>query len=197
MVIMMNPLGSLSIYLQMTDRFPLEHQRQTALKCGIAMTTIMLITIWLGDQVLDLLGITIDSFRCAGGIILLLTGLSMLQSRESPLNHTPEEDTAAILRHSIAIVPLALPIIIGPGAISTLVLASNDFTDAPHKLFLSFLCMFLALGMCVILYFGTTIARFIGESVMKVITRIMGMLIMAIAVGMFMTGLVGLVPALR
>lgn len=197
MIIMMNPLGSLSIYLQMTDRYPLEHQRQTALKCGIAMVIIMVLTIWLGDQLLDLLGITIDSFRCAGGIILLLTGLSMLQSKESPLNHTPEDDTAAILRHSIAIVPLALPIIIGPGTISTLVLASNDFVDVPHKLFLSLLCLLLALGMGIILYFGSTIARFIGESVMKVITRIMGMLIMAIAVGMFTTGLVGLIPALR
>lgn len=197
MIIMMNPLGSLSIFLQLTHRFPLLHQRKTALKCGLAITIIMVVSLWAGSQLLDLLGITISSFRFAGGIILLLTGLSMLQSRESPINHTPEDDVAAEERHSIAIVPLALPIIIGPGAISTLVIASTDYPSFFHKAWLSVLCVVLAIGMCIILYFGGTIARFVGESVMKVITRIMGMIVMAIAVGMLANGLIGLFPALR
>src|SRR5690348_2947554 len=124
MIIMLNPLGSLSIFLQLTSHFSLPHQRKTAIICGLTITIIMVITIWIGSQVLDLMGITIDSFRFAGGIILLLTGLSMLQSKESPMNHTPEDDIAAEHRHSIAVVPLALPIIIGPGAMSTLVIAS-------------------------------------------------------------------------
>lgn len=161
------------------------------------MTIIMVLTIWIGDQLLNLMGITISSFRCAGGIILLLTGLSMLQSRESPISHTPEDDVAAEERSDIAIVPLALPIIIGPGAISTLVIASDDFPNLVLKSWLSLLCISLALGMCLMLYYGNTIARVLGESVMKVITRIMGMIIMAIAVGMLANGLLGLIPALR
>lgn len=197
MIIMMNPLGSLSIFLQLTDKFPLLHQRKTALKCGMTMTIIMVLTIWIGAQLLDLMGITIASFRFAGGIILLLTGLSMLQSKESPINHTPEDDVAAEERSSIAIVPLALPIIIGPGAISTLVIASNDYVDPLHKTYLSLLCVLLAAGMCLILYFGGAIARFVGDSVIKVITRIMGMIVMAIAVGMLANGLIGLIPALH
>jgi multiple antibiotic resistance protein len=143
------------------------------------------------------MGITIASFRFAGGIILLLVGLSMLQSQESPVNHTPEDDVAAEHRHSIAVVPMALPIIIGPGAISTLVLASNDYPVFTYKLWLSILCLVLAVGMSFVLYYGPAIGRFVGESVIKVITRIMGMIIMAIAVGMLANGLVGLIPALR
>ncbi|RDI48806.1 MarC family protein [Aquicella lusitana] len=197
MIIMMNPLGSLSIFLQLTHRYPVIHQRKTAIKCGLAITIIMVISIWIGSQLLDILGITIDSFRFAGGIILLLTGLSMLQSKESPINHTPEDDIAAEERSSIAIVPLALPIIIGPGAISTLVIASNDYPNLFFKVWLSLLCIVLALGMFLILYYGSTIARFVGESVIKMITRIMGMIIMAIAVGMLANGLAGLIPALR
>lgn len=196
MVIMMNPLGSLSIFLQLTHKFPLFHQRKTAIKCGLSITIIMVLTIWIGSQLLDLLGITIPSFRFAGGIILLLTGLSMLQSKESPISHTPEDDVAAEERTSIAIVPLALPIIIGPGAISTLIIASNDYTAPFHKLWLSLLCLMLAIGMGIILYYGGAIARLIGESVIKVITRIMGMIIMAIAVGMLANGLTGLIPVL-
>lgn len=197
MIVMMNPLGSLSIFLQLTRRYPTLHQRNTAFKCGIAMIIIMVLTIWMGSQLLSLMGITIDSFRFAGGIILLLTGLSMLQSKESPINHTPEDDVAAEERHDIAIVPMALPIIIGPGAMSTLVIASDDFSNLFYKVWLSLLCFLLAIGMGLMLYYGNTIARIIGESVMKVITRIMGMIIMAIATSMLAAGLLGLIPALR
>ena len=197
MIIMMNPLGSLSIFLQLTNRLSITTQRQLALKCGIAITVIMILTIWTGSSLLDLLGITIPSFRFAGGIILLLMGLSMLQSKESPVSHTPEDDTAAEERNSIAIVPMALPIIIGPGAISTLIIAANDYSNALHKLYLTLLCGILAIGMVIILYFGGKIAYFVGESVIKVITRIMGMIIMAIAVGMLANGLIDLIPALH
>lgn len=197
MIIMMNPLGSLSIFLQLTDKFSITHQRKTAVKCGLSITLIMIISIWIGSQLLDLLGITIDSFRFAGGIILLFTGLSMLQSKESPISHTPEDDIAAEERHSIAVVPLALPIIIGPGAISTLVIASDDYPNFILKVWLSILCAVLAAGMFAILYYGPFIGRLVGESVMKLITRIMGMIVMAIAVSMLANGLTGLIPALR
>lgn len=197
MIIMMNPLGSLSIFLQLTHKEPLRHQHKTALTCGVAIIIIMFTTIWFGRQLLDLLGITIDSFRFAGGIILLLMGLSMLQSKESPVSHTHEDDVAAEHRESVAIVPMAIPTIMGPGSITTLVLASNDYPQLIHKLWISFFCFVLALGMGMILYFGPSIARIIGQSVMKVIIRIMGMIIMAIAVGMMANGLIGLIPAMR
>jgi len=197
MIIMINPLASLTIFLQLTESHPLTDQRKTALSCGFAMCVIMIITVWLGSGLLELLGITIDSFRVAGGIILFLSGFAMLQSRESPLNHTPADDVAAEKRASIAVVPLALPIIIGPGAISTLVIASNDYPTAIYKSWLSILCLGLGLGMMVIMYHGATLAKLIGESVIKLITRIMGMLIMAIAASMLAHGIVGLIPALK
>ncbi len=197
MIIMMNPLGSLSIFLQLTNKTAIQDQRQIAIKCSMAIAIIMVVSIWIGGAVLDLLGITIDSFRFAGGIILLLIGLSMLQSHQSAVTFTPEEDIAAEERHSIAIVPMALPIIVGPGAISTLVLASNDYPYFFSKLYLSLFCGILTVGMFIILYYGGAIGRFVGESVMKVITRIMGMIIMAIAVSMLANGLLGLIPSLR
>jgi multiple antibiotic resistance protein len=197
MIIMMNPLGSLSIFLQLTKKFSSRHQRKIAIKCGFAMVTIMVVAIWIGSQLLDFLGITIDSFRFAGGIIILLTGLSMLESKESPISHTPEDDVAAEEQSSIAIVPLALPITIGPGAISTLIIASTDYTSFFYKTWLSGLCVVLAFGMFLMLFYGHTVAKFVGESAIKTITRIMGMIIMAIAVGMLATGLTGLIPALK
>jgi multiple antibiotic resistance protein len=197
MIIMMNPLGSLSIFLQLTKRFSHTEQRKTAITSGIAMTVIMVVTVWIGEGFLNLLGITISSFRFAGGIILLLMGLSMLQSKESPVSHTSADDEAAKGRESIAIVPLSLPVIIGPGAISTLIIYAGDYPQVLHKVWMSLTCLILALGMGLILFFAHPVAKFVGESVIKVVTRIMGMIIMAIAVGMLADGLTGLLPALR
>ena len=133
MMIMMNPLGSLSIFLDLTRKSSRPARRKIALTAGLAMIIIMLITVWSGQEVLELLGITISSFRCAGGLILLLMGLSMLQSKESPQSFTTEDDEAAKERESIAVVPLALPIIIGPGAISTMIIAGTDYPSLYHN----------------------------------------------------------------
>lgn len=196
MLIMMNPLGSLSIFLQLTRRSPLAYQRSTALRCCYAISIIMIVTIWIGSELLDMLGITIASFRFAGGIILLLFGLSMLQSKESPMSHTPADDVAAGKRESIAVVPMALPVIMGPGAISTLIITSNDYPSLWDKIWLSLIGLLLAISTGIILYYAYVIVKWLGESVIKVITRIMGMIIMAIAAGMLSSGLVGLIPAL-
>jgi multiple antibiotic resistance protein len=197
MIIMMNPLGSLSIFLDLTKKSARRIQHKIAIRTSFAIIIIMILTVWTGRDLLSLLGITIPSFRFAGGIILLLMGLAMIQSRESPVSYTPEDDEAAKERHSIAIVPMALPVIVGPGTISTLVIAAGDYPQFISKTWMSFLCLFLAIGMGLILYYATKIAEIVGESVIKVITRIMGMIIMAIAVGMLAEGLMGLLPVLR
>jgi multiple antibiotic resistance protein len=197
MIIMMNPLGSLSIFLDLTDKSTLIQQRKIALQTSMGIIVIMLISVWLGESFLTLLGITLPSFRFAGGIILLLMGLSMLKSYESPVSHTSGDDVAAKERQSIAVVPLALPVIVGPGSISTLIIAVSDFPDMENRLFITLICVFLTVMMGLILYYAGPIAKFVGASVIKVITRIMGMIIMAIAVGMLANGLIGLIPALR
>lgn len=197
MIIMMNPLGSLSIFLDLTRKDFLVEQRKLAVRASLAIFIIMFITVWVGEDLLDLFGITIPSFRFAGGIILLLMGLSMLQSRESALSHTSGDDEAAKERHSIAVVPLALPVIIGPGAISTLIISAGDYPSPKDKLLISIICVFLTLLMGMMLYYAAPIARLVGQSVIKVVTRIMGMIIMAIAVGMLANGLQGLLPSLR
>lgn len=197
MTIMINPLSSLSIFLQFTDKFPTMQQRHIAKTTMMAITIIMVVTVWTGKELLEILGITIPSFRFAGGLILLTIGFSMLQSRESAVNHTTEDDEAAKERHSIAIVPLALPIIIGPGAITTLIIASGDFPQLMSKVLMTLICLGLGLGMGTIMYYGNPIANFVGTSVMKVVTRIMGMIIMAIAVGMLADGISGLFPILQ
>lgn len=196
MTIMINPLSSLSIFLQFTGKVSILQQRIIAKNTALAITIIMLVTLWTGKELLELLGITIPSFRFAGGLILLIIGFSMLQSRESAVNHTSEDDEAAKERHSIAVVPLALPIIIGPGAITTLIIAAGDFPQLTSTFLMSLICTALGLFMGIFMYYASPIANFVGVSVMKLVTRIMGMIIMAIAVGMLADGVKGLFPIL-
>ncbi|HSW92968.1 MAG TPA: MarC family protein [Gammaproteobacteria bacterium] len=197
MVIMMNPLGSLSIFLDLTHKTTLTEQRKTAMEATMAMLVIMLLTLWSGREVLTLFGITLPAFRVAGGIILLLMGFSMLQSKESPVSHTSADDVAARKRQSPGIVPIALPIIVGPGTMSTLIITASDFPQLLNKLWMSITCVCLTIVMGLMLYFADTIAKTVGDSVIKVVTRLMGMIIMAIAVGMLADGLLGLFPILH
>jgi len=193
----MNPLGSLSIFLDLTRKTSANEQRKTAIEATMAMLVIMLLTLWSGKEILTLFGITLPAFRVAGGIILIIMGFSMLQSKESPVSHNPGDDAAARQRHSMGVVPIALPIIVGPGTMSTLIITASDHPELLNKLWMSIICILLTLMMGSMLYFADNIVKTIGVSVIKVVTRIMGMIIMAIAVGMFADGLKGLLPVLH
>ena len=197
MIIMLNPLGTLPIFLDLTRTYTAAEQHKTAMHTTLAIIALMLLTLWSGNALLEVLGITIPAFNFAGGIILLLMGLSMLQSRQSPVSHTPGDDLAAKERQSPAIVPLALPVIVGPGAMSTLIITVGTYPAFLSKVWLSCICFLLALGMGFMLYYAGVIAKMVGTSVIKVVTRIMGMLIMAIAVEMLAKGLLGLIPSLQ
>lgn len=197
MVIMMNPLGSLSIFLDLTRKTPVIEQRKIAIEATTAIFLIMLLTLWSGREVLGLFGITISAFRFAGGIILLIMGFSMLQSKESPVSHTSGDDEAAKQRQSPGVVPIALPVIVGPGTMSTLIIAASDYPELLNKFWMSMICICLTIIMGLMLYYAAFIAKIVGPSIIKVVTRIMGMIIMAIAVGMLADGLIGLLPVLH
>jgi len=197
MLVMINPLSGLSIFLSLTKTAPLKLTQDTAKICGLAVWVTMIIIVWIGGPLLDFLGVSIAAFRCAGGIILFLMGLSMLQSQQSPTNYTAEEKEAASEKESIAIVPLALPILVGPGVISTIITENEDYTTLSDKFIFSVLCTFLAIIIFLILYFSKKISKTLGPSVIKVITRIMGMIVTARAAEMLANGLIGLIPALQ
>ena len=196
MIVMMNPLGSLSIFVNLTRHYTDEHMQKTALTCGVSILIIMWIVVWFGEPILGLLGVSIASFRFAGGVILLLMGLSMLQSQESPIKYTSEEKYDAEKRESIATVPLAVPIIIGPGAISTIIAENNNYAGFNHKIILSLVCLVLAAGMTLLLYYANPVCKAVGNSVIRVVTRIMGMIVTAMAASLLAQGVVGLIPAL-
>jgi multiple antibiotic resistance protein len=144
---------------------------------------------WWGQALLDLFAISLDSFRIAGGLILLPIGLRLIEGLEVS---NPDGESAW---DSLGVVPIGLPLLAGPGAISLVVAEAPD--QWPGRLALSAVIALLALGIYLVLLVSMPLRRALGELQEKVISRLMGLLLSAIAVQMLVSGLRGCFPVLN
>jgi multiple antibiotic resistance protein len=206
MVAIINPIGDLAIFIGFMAGYSQKEQRQTALHAGIAVFVILLLSIWIGTWFLDFFGITSASFETAGGFVLLLLGISMVNGNDtdtgqSGMAYSKEEDKeakkkASKKKESVAIVPMAIPIAVGPGAIAACIIHAHAFHGVMHKLALSGVCFLLASVSFIFFYFASFFTKVLGVSGVKVTTRIMGMVLMAIAFGMMAQGAGKMLPGL-
>ncbi len=191
-----NPVGAIPIFLGLSDPSTIAEKKQIAVKAGIAILVIFTVVIFIGKGLLGFFGISVEAFRVAGGIIIFMLGISMLNSKQSPLKHTKEEHKHAAEKEDIAIVPLSIPIIAGPGAISSLIVASHAQNDLYGKLVLVGIAAIVALIIFTFLYLAGPIGKFLGVSGIKITTRVMGMILTALAVEMIVNSLLVLLPGL-
>jgi multiple antibiotic resistance protein len=192
---MMNPIGNVGVVAGMTANRPEDEIRRIVWTCAGAVAITLLIVAWSGSTLLTLFGINVDSFRAAGGLILLLIGLQMLFNNTGH-QHSHAELTDAQSRASIAVVPLAIPIVAGPGAMVTVLLAAQQHPSILSKVEISIVAICLA-ALCGFLFsFATPVAKRLGASGMGVVTRVMGIILAAIAIGMLADGLKGMLPGL-
>jgi multiple antibiotic resistance protein len=191
----MNPIGNLGVFAGMTaDRSEAE-ARQIAWTCAAAVTVTLVIVTWSGALLLEVFGITVDSLRAAGGVVVLLIGLHML-TNDPGHKHSPEELADAKPRASIAVVPLAIPIVAGPGTMATVLVAAQQQPSVLDKVEISLVILAIA-ALCGLLFsFAAPLAKRLGEAGMGVITRVMGMILATIAMGMLADGLKGMLPGL-
>lgn len=191
----MNPIGGVGIFAGMTaDRDDADAKR-TAWTCALACAIAMLIVCWTGSAMLDFFGISVNELRAAGGIIVLLIGLNMLFNKEEH-RQTPSEAQEAQTRKSIAVVPLAIPIVAGPGTLATVIIAAERHSGIMAKVDLSIAIIGLSAFTGLLFAYSKPIANWLGENGMAVVTRVMGMILAAIAMGMLVSGLKGMIPAL-
>lgn len=191
----MNPIGNTGIFASLTASRSNEEARKTAITCGIAVAITLLAVTWSSSLFLALFGITVDELRTAGGIIVLLIGLHMLTNNNAH-RHTPGEREDAADRQSIAIVPLTIPIVAGPGTLAAVMVTVHKHSTVTAKLEISAIILALSLLTAVLFALAGPISEKLGESGMGVVTRIMGMVLAAIAMGMLADGLKGLFPVL-
>lgn len=190
----LNPFGVLPLFLTLTGRSTAEERIRTTRTIGLSVASVLALTALFGEKVLELFGISIASFQVGGSILLLLMAISMMFAKDSKGGtHAPEEGSDL---ESIAVVPLSVPLLAGPGSISTIIIYANLAPSWAH-IGLIILCIAAASFVTwVILRLATRIGRFIGPLGLSIVSRLMGLLLASIAVEFFAKGIVKLLPGL-
>ncbi|MBS0624909.1 MAG: NAAT family transporter [Verrucomicrobia bacterium] len=193
LLVVSNPLSALPAVLRITRHQSLNEKRRTGIVAAFSVGIIYFLSIWIGMPLLMIFGIKLPSFQIAGGLVLLTMAFSMLYAEESAIKQTPEEIKER-RSDSGAIVPLAIPIIAGPGAISTIIVTVNDHAGAFNQLILSSAALLVALVMGILLYFASNLEKFFGHSGINVINRIGGLILAAIAIQAITNGALASFP---
>ncbi len=189
-----NPIGNLPIYLGLTAEKTKKQKQQTIKTASIAFAIILIVFCFMGEVILSAFGISIASFRVAGGFLIFIFGFHMLQAKTSEIHHTSEENKEAQTADSIAIVPLALPLLAGPGTISSVIVLANKTQLLIEKIGLSIVIIILASLIFISYSFAPVIGNFLGKTGMNIVTRLMGLITMAMAVQFMADGLEVLFP---
>jgi len=189
-----NPLGAVANYASLTQGYSLKEKRKVIKKAIAVAFGVLVVFALLGTLIFDLLNITIDGFRVAGGIVLLIISLEMVRGRtpQSKLNDKEKED--ALEREQVGVVPLGIPLLAGPGAI-TLVMAS--VSEGSGGTFFSIAVViascFIVCGVSyLILRNSDMLLDRMGRTGTRIMSRIMGLLLAAIAIQFIANGLMGL-----
>lgn len=194
LLVITNPLSALPAVLRITRNQSAPQKQHTAVIATLSIGLILLMATWIGTPLLAILGIGIPSFQVAGGLVLLLIAFSMLNATESPIKQTPEEQKEKIAKDSGAIVPLAIPIIAGPGAISSIIVTVSHYPGIVEQILLSVAALLVTFVLGLVLYFSSTLETMIGQSGINIFNRIGGLILASIAVQSLANGAVGLFP---
>ena len=191
-----NPIGSLALFAGLAGDRPVDEQKTIARTAAFAVTVVLIAVTWIGAQILSFFGVTPGGLQSAGGVILILLGLTMLRSKTPRIKSTPAEQEEALESESIAVVPLAIPITAGPGAITSVILATQEMGAMLDRLVVSSIAIGVGLVVWVCFHFAGPIASRLGVTGIRVVTRIMGLILMSIAFQMLAAGLRDLLPGL-
>lgn len=178
------PFFVLTMFLSMTDGGAYNTERRKIALQVTGAVAVLSVTIFLfGNIVFNLLGITLDAFRVGAGVLLLLSAIQLVQSKRSANMPKVAEDD-----DDIAVVPLAMPIVIGPAVIGTLMVLGSDISSLGQKGLGIVALLFAALTTGIILLLGTRIERVLGRKGLKILSKITGLVLSAMAAQMILTG---------
>ena len=180
------------VFLGLTGGMEDKRRKRTAWVTAATVFVSLVLMIFLGEPLFDLLGISLDSFRVGGGILILLSSIDMVRSETPSLS----EDGTQEASQSPGIVPLGMPIVAGPGLLATMMVQSAEHSGWLDDLMLVGAALTMAIYVLVSLLYGQRVVSLLGTSGIAVITKISGLLLTAIATDFIADGLKGLFPAL-
>jgi len=176
-----DPIGVVPVYLALVGAEPLGEQRRTAARATATATIVLSLFAATGAAIFHFFGITIPAFKVAGGILLFSMALEMMRAKTSPVRSTPEETSDARGKDDVAIVPIGIPLLSGPGAIATAVMWSSRAHRPGEKIAL-FVSILLVTGITLLtLLFAGRVVKLFGRTGINVVSRIMGLILAATA----------------
>jgi multiple antibiotic resistance protein len=187
--IIVNPLGGIITFISISQGMTEAEKLHTAKRSVIIAFILAIIFAFTGEGVFRLFNITIDNLRVAGGILLMMIAIDMLHARVSRESVTPEEIKDASRNKDVSVFPLAIPLLTGPGAISTVIVIIRTGKTWELKA-VTLIAIVLTFALTYLIFrFADKINKMLGVTVTLVITRIMGLLLGAIAVNFISTGI--------
>lgn len=186
---LVNPVGIIPVFISMTSYQTVPVRNKTNLTASVSVAIILWASLFLGNAILQTFGISIDSFRIAGGILVVTIAMSMISGQLGEDKQNKQEKSETDIRENVGVVPLALPLMAGPGAISSTIVWGTRYHSWEHLL--GFTLSIAVFALCCWLLFRAApwLVRLLGQTGINVITRIMGLLLMALGIEFIITGI--------
>tara|TARA_R110002050_G_scaffold300286_2_gene468562 strand:- start:11678 stop:12304 length:627 start_codon:yes stop_codon:yes gene_type:complete len=182
---LINPFGTMPIFMTMTAELDVQHRVKTAKKASIVSFITIVLFAFSGQLLFNFFGISVNSFRIVGGVIFFLMGMDMLQARLGKVKVKDSEVKSYIA--DISITPLAIPMIFGPGALTNAIVMMEDANSIEKQITLIISVFLVMLLTYIILYSSSRIIKILGQTGINVMMRLMGLIV--IAVEFFFAGL--------
>ncbi len=191
-----NPIGIMPVYISLTSHMSVEEKNKTALTANIAVAAILIISLLAGQILLDMFSISLDSFRVAGGLLLMSIAFSMMSGKLGEDKQNKQEKSEYVSKEQVAVVPLAMPLMAGPGAISSTIVYGARYPGTLDTFGIILTVMVFAVASWGLLRLAPYIVQWLGQTGINVITRIMGLVLGALGIEFIANGLRNLFPGL-
>lgn len=193
--IIMNPIGLVPLFYIWTSDYTIKEKLTLLKKSAIVVILTLMTFAFFGGAIFKFFGITIDSFKVAGGILILKIAWDMLHAQISKTRHNLKENEEPILVEDIAVVPMAIPLLAGPGSITTSIILMEHSITTYDTLIIIFSIILATVVSVIILYLSDNIAKILKVSGIKAIVRIMGLILAAISIEIIFSGVFGLIKS--
>lgn len=182
MFFLLSPFFAVSIFLAMAGKIEIAEKRKIALRTALAILVTVLVFFFFGAQIFSTLGITLAAFQVGAGTLLFLNAIGLLSGKKAE-NIVADDDD------DFSIVPLAMPIIVGPGSIGTLFVLGAVLTEPKQKLWACAGIVAAALTVGAFLYLATAIERLLGKKILSALTKVTGLILTSLAAQIIFTGI--------
>ena len=187
--IICSPLAAIPAFLCLTAGRGATERKHIALWSSFAVAVILIVTTFIGASILRFLQIQVSAFQCAGGVVVFLLSLSMLNAEISPMRQTEDE---IVKKASVSVIPLAMPIMAGPGALSAVIVTAATYEGFYDRLIMTACSICVAGFSALLLYFAVPVEKYLGNTGLNVVTRIGGLILTATSLQLIAKGIIGL-----